>query len=144
MLEDEMRSFSKAVHIATDDGSAGLKGFVTDVLQTILAEDPPIDFAVTIGPVPMMRACSELLVAAHIKTVASLNPIMVDGTGMCGGCRVTVHGKTQFACVDGPEFDAAGVDWAELSKRLGSYREFERRSLDAHRCRLTQLSEEKS
>jgi NAD(P)H-flavin reductase len=142
MLETEMRSFSKAVYIATDDGTAGKKGFVTDVIRQLIAEGPAFDFAVAIGPVPMMRASSEVLVGAGIKTVASLNPIMVDGTGMCGGCRVTVHGKTQFACVDGPEFDAAGVDWAELSKRLGSYREFERRSLEQHQCRLTQISEE--
>jgi ferredoxin--NADP+ reductase len=144
MLETEMRSFSKAVHVATDDGTAGQKGFVTDIIRQLIATEPKFDFAVAIGPVPMMRACSEVLVAAGIQTVASLNPIMVDGTGMCGGCRVTVHGKTQFACVDGPEFDAAGVDWAELSKRLGSYREFERRSLEKHQCRLKQISEEKS
>jgi ferredoxin--NADP+ reductase len=144
MLEDEMRSFSKAVYVATDDGTAGKKGFVTDVIKQLIAEGPAFDFAVAIGPVPMMRATSEVLVGAGIKSVASLNPIMVDGTGMCGGCRVTVHGKTQFACVDGPEFDAAGVDWAELSKRLTSYREFERRSLETHQCRLSQMTEVKS
>lgn len=141
LLEHEMREFSNAVHIATDDGSAGQKGFVTDVLRQLITEGPTFALAVVIGPVPMMRACSEVLVNAGIKSVASLNPIMVDGTGMCGGCRVTVHGKTKFACVDGPEFDAAGVDWAELSKRLSSYREFERRSLEAHHCRLNQMSE---
>ena len=144
MLEDEMRSFSHAVFVATDDGSAGQKGFVTDVIRKLITENSVFDFAVAIGPVPMMRACSEVLVAAKIRTVASLNPIMVDGTGMCGGCRVTVHGKTQFACVDGPEFDAAGVDWAELGKRLGSYREFEKRKLEEHHCRMLAMSEEKS
>jgi ferredoxin--NADP+ reductase len=143
MLEDEMRSFSKEVHIATDDGTAGKKGFVTDVIRELIAAGPKFDFAAVIGPVPMMRASAEVLVAADITTVASLNPVMVDGTGMCGGCRVTVFGKMQFACVDGPEFDAKGVDWAELSKRLGSYREFEKHSLD-HQCRLQQLAEEKS
>lgn len=141
MLEEEMRSFSKAVHIATDDGTAGKKGFVTDVIRELIQVGPKFDFAVVIGPVPMMRASAEVLVAAEITTMASLNPIMVDGTGMCGGCRVSVYGKTQFACVDGPEFDAKGVDWAELSKRLGSYREFEKRSLD-HQCRLEQLAKE--
>lgn len=141
LLEREMRDFSKAVHIATDDGSAGRKGFVTDVLRQLIAEGPTFALAVVIGPVPMMRACSEVLVNAGIKSVASLNPIMVDGTGMCGGCRVTVHGETKFACVDGPEFDAAGVDWAELSKRLVSYREFERRSLETHHCRLNPIAE---
>jgi ferredoxin--NADP+ reductase len=141
MLESEMRAFSHAVHVATDDGSVGQKGFVTDVIRKLLGEVPAFDFAVVIGPVPMMRASSEVLVAAGIKTMASLNPIMVDGTGMCGGCRVTVNGKTQFACVDGPEFDAGGVDWAELAKRLGSYREFERKQLDEHHCRLKQMAE---
>lgn len=135
MLETEMRSFSHAVHVATDDGSAGHHGFVTDVVKQLL-EAGSFDFAVVIGPAPMMRATSEILVARGIKTVASLNPIMVDGTGMCGGCRVTVHGKTQFACVDGPEFDAAGIDWGELVKRLGSYREFEQQRREAHACQL--------
>jgi ferredoxin/flavodoxin---NADP+ reductase len=135
MLQDEMRAFSHAVHIATDDGSAGHHGFVTDVVVQLL-EQIRFDFAVVIGPAPMMRATSALLVARGIPTVVSLNPIMVDGTGMCGGCRVTVHGKTQFACVDGPEFDAAGIDWSELTKRLGSYREFEQRRREEHQCRL--------
>jgi ferredoxin--NADP+ reductase len=135
MLEAEMRSFSRDVRIATDDGSAGRHGFVTDVVNELL-EQGTFDFAVVIGPAPMMRATSQILVAKGIKTVASLNPIMVDGTGMCGGCRVSVHGKTQFACVDGPEFDASGIDWNELVKRLGSYREFEQRRREEHDCRL--------
>lgn len=144
MLEDEMRAFSHRVLVATDDGSAGRKGFVTDVIRELTETEAPFELAVTIGPVPMMRACSEVLTAAKIRTVASLNPIMVDGTGMCGGCRVTVHGKTQFACVDGPEFDAAGVDWVELGKRLGSYREFEKKQLEAHHCRMLNMREEQS
>ncbi|HEY5958914.1 MAG TPA: sulfide/dihydroorotate dehydrogenase-like FAD/NAD-binding protein, partial [Polyangiaceae bacterium] len=141
MLEAEMRSFSHDVRIATDDGTAGHHGFVTDVVNQLL-EQGSFDFAVVIGPAPMMRATSQILVARGIKTVASLNPIMVDGSGMCGGCRVTVHGKTQFACVDGPEFDAAGIDWTELVKRLGSYREFEQRRREGHDCRLTKLANE--
>jgi ferredoxin/flavodoxin---NADP+ reductase len=135
MLEAEMRSFSHAVHIATDDGTAGHHGFVTDVVKQLL-EQGTFDFAVVIGPAPMMRATSAILVDRGIRTVASLNPIMVDGTGMCGGCRVTVHGKTKFACVDGPEFDAAGIDWGELVKRLGSYREFEQHRREEHQCQL--------
>lgn len=135
MLEAEMRSFSREVRIATDDGSAGHHGFVTDVVNQLL-DQGTFDFAVVIGPAPMMRATSDILVKRGIKTVASLNPIMVDGTGMCGGCRVSVHGKTQFACVDGPEFDAAGIDWAELVKRLGSYREFEKQRREGHECQL--------
>lgn len=135
MLETEMRGFSHSVHVATDDGTAGHHGFVTDVVKQLL-ESGGFDFAVVIGPAPMMRATSEILVARGIKTVASLNPIMVDGTGMCGGCRVTVHGKTKFACVDGPEFDAAGIDWGELVKRLGSYREFEQHRREGHVCNL--------
>lgn len=135
MLEAEMRSFSREVHIATDDGTAGHHGFVTDVVKQLL-ESGSYDFAVVIGPAPMMRATSDLLVSRGIKTVASLNPIMVDGTGMCGGCRVTVHGKTMFACVDGPEFDASGIDWSELVKRLGSYREFEKQRREEHECKL--------
>jgi ferredoxin/flavodoxin---NADP+ reductase len=135
MLETEMRSFSHAVHIATDDGTAGHHGFVTEVVKQLL-EQGTFDFAVVIGPGPMMRYTSEILVKHGIKTVCSLNPIMVDGTGMCGGCRVTVHGKTQFACVDGPEFDAAGIDWPELMKRLGSYRAFEQQRREEHECKL--------
>jgi ferredoxin/flavodoxin---NADP+ reductase len=135
MLESEMRAFSHAVHIATDDGSAGHHGFVSDVVTQLL-EQMTFDFAVVIGPAPMMRATRAILVARAIPTVVSLNPIMVDGTGMCGGCRVTVHGKTQFACVDGPEFDAAGIDWGELIQRLGSYREFEQRRREDHHCQL--------
>lgn len=135
MLEAEMRSFSHEVHLATDDGTAGHHGFVTDVVKQLL-ELGSFDLAVVIGPAPMMRATSEILVSRGIKTVASLNPIMVDGTGMCGGCRVTVHGKTQFACVDGPEFDAAGIDWGELVKRLGAYRDFEKQRREDHECHL--------
>jgi ferredoxin--NADP+ reductase len=141
LLVNEMRAFSQTVSIATDDGSVGRKGFVTDIIQQLIAEGQSFALAVVIGPVPMMQACSEILAKASIKTVASLNPIMVDGTGMCGGCRVTVHGTTKFACVDGPEFDAAGVDWVELSQRLRGYREFERLSLETHHCRMNQMAE---
>lgn len=141
LLDKEMRSFCAAVYVVTDDGSAGEKGLVTDVIRRLLADGTVFNFAAVIGPVPMMRASSELLVAAKIQTIASLNPIMIDGTGMCGGCRVTVHGKTRFACVEGPEFDAAGIEWTELSRRLASYRDFERQSYEGHHCRLQQTTE---
>ncbi len=138
LMQDEMREFSAELHLATDDGSVGHHGYVSEVVSKLLAEGRKFDLAVVIGPAPMMRVTSGVTVAAGIPSVVSLNPIMVDGTGMCGGCRVTVGGQTRFACVDGPEFDAAGVDWAELSKRLGSYREFEKRALERHRCNLSE------
>jgi ferredoxin--NADP+ reductase len=144
ILEDQMREISDELHVTTDDGSYGERGFVTDRLKTIIAQAPP-DFVLAIGPIPMMRAVSEVTRPHGIKTVVSLNPIMVDGTGMCGGCRVIVDGRSQFACVDGPEFDAHQVDFAILSARNAMYRDAEKRSLEAlqtrphepHECRLT-------
>ncbi|MBD3239626.1 MAG: sulfide/dihydroorotate dehydrogenase-like FAD/NAD-binding protein [Chitinivibrionales bacterium] len=136
ILEDEMAAQSDALFVATDDGSKGHKGFAADVFKQRLAEGEKFDFAVVIGPAIMMKVTTALTVAEGIQTVASLNPIMVDGTGMCGGCRVTVHGQTRFACVDGPEFDAAGIDWDELVRRLASYRDAEHRMMDDHNCKL--------
>ncbi len=136
ILEQEMKNKSKRLYVATDDGSAGHKGFVSDVANSLFEAGEQFDLAVVIGPAIMMKVTTSLTVSRKIKTFASLNPIMIDGTGMCGGCRVTVHGETKFACVDGPEFDAAGIDWDELIKRLGSYREFERQSQEDHDCRL--------
>ena len=131
ILEEKMRQASNTLHICTDDGSKGHHGFVTDVLkETIEKED--IALVVAIGPIPMMKFCSLITKEKGVKTMVSLNPIMVDGTGMCGGCRVSVGGKTKFACVDGPEFDGHQVDFDGLAKRLASYTEVEKQSMDAY------------
>jgi ferredoxin--NADP+ reductase len=130
ILEDEVRAISDELHVATDDGSYGRKGFVTDVLNDLIAAGTRIDLVLAIGPIPMMRAIAEVTRPHGIKTVVSLNPIMVDGTGMCGGCRVIVGGKPQFACVDGPEFDAHQVDFKILTQRNAMYRDMERSSLE--------------
>ncbi len=129
ILEAEMRAFCDAVFVTTDDGSYGEKGLVTDRLRALVESADPPDFVLAIGPIPMMRAVAEATRPWGIKTVVSLNPIMVDGTGMCGGCRVIVDGQTRFACVDGPEFDAHQVDFAVLAARNAMYREAERRAL---------------
>jgi ferredoxin--NADP+ reductase len=134
MLEKEFRAISDALHITTDDGSHGRKGFVTDALKDLLAAGETFDRAWAIGPVPMMKAVCDVTRGAGIPTVVSLNPIMVDGTGMCGGCRVIVGGKVKFACVDGPEFDGHQVDFDTLAKRLTTYRDRERR--DHETCRI--------
>jgi ferredoxin--NADP+ reductase len=117
MLEDEIEKYSDEFFITTDDGSKGSKGFVSDVLQKIINENKKIDIVWAIGPVIMMKVVSDLTKKYDIKTMVSLNPIMVDGTGMCGGCRVEVDGKTKFACVDGPEFDGHKVDFNNLMLR---------------------------
>lgn len=132
ILEKEMRTVSDEVIVTTDDGSYGQKGFVTDALRTLIEQGRPIDLVIAIGPAVMMKMVSRLTAAHQIPTVASLNTIMIDGTGMCGGCRVTVGGKTKFVCVDGPEFDAHQVDWEEMEKRLGMYRELECRALERY------------
>jgi ferredoxin--NADP+ reductase len=128
LFEKELGSFCDEVLIATDDGSYGHKGFVTEVLARRLESDPDVGEVVGVGPVPMMRAVAETTRPFKVRTIVSLNPIMVDGIGMCGACRVTVGGKTRFACVDGPEFDAHNVDFDELMRRLGSFREQEQAS----------------
>ncbi len=132
ILLDELAVFCDEVLVTTEDGSLGLKGFVTQALAELLDDDarrPAVVFAV--GPVPMMAAVAEQTRPAGIKTMVSLNPIMVDGTGMCGGCRVTVGGKIKFACVDGPEFDGHEVDFRELADRQKTYQRAE------EQCRLT-------
>ncbi|MEJ2165854.1 MAG: sulfide/dihydroorotate dehydrogenase-like FAD/NAD-binding protein [Desulfobacterales bacterium] len=126
ILEEKMKAASHELRVCTDDGSYGHHGFVTDVLKEIL-ENEKIDQAVAIGPVPMMKFVSLLTKKYDVPTLVSLNPIMVDGTGMCGGCRVTVGGKTKFACVDGPEFDGHQVDYDELMLRLQAYCEDEKK-----------------
>ncbi|AEH23714.1 sulfide/dihydroorotate dehydrogenase-like FAD/NAD-binding protein [Pyrococcus yayanosii] len=123
--EDKLRNVSDEVIVTTNDGSYGMKGFTTHALAKLIEEGKRIDLVHAVGPVVMMKAVAELTRQYGIKTVASLNPIMVDGSGMCGACRVTVGGQVKFACVDGPEFDAHLVDWDELMKRLTYYRELE-------------------
>ncbi len=125
LLEEELRSLSDELHVSTDDGTKGFKGFTADVLKSLLEKGKKIDLVMAAGPVPMMRAVAEVTRPFKVKTVVSLNPIMVDGTGMCGGCRITVGGETKFACVDGPEFDAHQVDFRELMNRLRTYTEEE-------------------
>jgi len=129
---DEFAALGELI-TCTDDGTAGRKGFVTEALADLLAARSA-DVVYAAGPVPMMRAVAAVTRPHDLRTIVSLNPIMVDGTGMCGGCRVTVGGKMRFACVDGPEFDARDVDFDELADRLGTYREFEHEAAD-HACR---------
>lgn len=125
ILERELREVVAEVYPCTDDGSHGHHGFVTEVLEELLAERT-VDHVTAVGPIAMMQAVAGLTAPLGIPTVASLNPIMVDGTGMCGGCRVTVGGQTRFACVDGPEFDAHAVDFTNLAQRNRAYAAFER------------------
>jgi ferredoxin--NADP+ reductase len=129
--EDRMGAASSELLVATDDGSYARKGFVTDLLQEVI-EDKGIDLCLAIGPLPMMRAVCGLTKNYGIKTIVSLNPLMVDGTGMCGCCRVTVGGETKFACVDGPEFDGHQVDFAEMARRSVIYKHQEKVSLDLY------------
>ena len=128
ILIDELEAVADSVIVTTDDGTAGRSGFVTDALADVMAEQA-VDRVIAIGPLPMMSAIAASTLPHEIPTIVSLNPIMVDGTGMCGGCRVTVAGETKFACVDGPEFDAHGVDFELLAARNASYCEFEQRRL---------------
>jgi ferredoxin--NADP+ reductase len=122
IMTEDMRKVSDELLIATDDGSFGIHGFVTQVLQDLIDKGTKVDLVVAIGPVPMMRAVANLTKGYNLPTVVSLNPIMVDGTGMCGACRVEVEGKTLFGCVDGPEFDGHLVDFDLLMKRLAMYK----------------------
>lgn len=122
IMTEDMRKISDELLIATDDGSFGIHGFVTQVLQDLIDKGTKIDLCVAIGPVPMMKAVVNVTRAANLPTVVSLNPIMVDGTGMCGACRVEVAGKTKFGCVDGPEFNGFDVDFDLLTKRLAMYK----------------------
>ncbi|MFO7963284.1 MAG: sulfide/dihydroorotate dehydrogenase-like FAD/NAD-binding protein [Desulfobacterales bacterium] len=133
ILEDRMRAASNDLRICTDDGSYGHKGFVTEALKEVM-EEGGVQLVVAIGPVPMMKFVSQMTKEYGVKTIVSLNPIMVDGTGMCGGCRVTVGGETRFACVEGPEFDGHQVNYDELMKRLQAYAEDEKASYDEY-CR---------
>ena len=136
ILEDWMKGASSELYVTTDDGSYGIHGFVTQQLEKLIAEGYRFDYAVGIGPVPMMRAFAGVTIKHKIKAIVSLNPIMIDGTGMCGVCRVQVDGKTKFACVDGPEFDAHLVDYDLLLSRQTTYRAEEKESLERYeKCR---------
>jgi ferredoxin--NADP+ reductase len=139
ILEDELRDTADEFTVTTDDGSYSRKGFVTDALQAYIDGGEKIDLCIAIGPVPMMRAVSDLTRKYGIKTVVSLNPIMVDATGMCGACRVTVGKETKFVCVDGPEFDGHEVDFKELVMRNRAYLREEKESLEKyeHKCSCT-------
>jgi ferredoxin--NADP+ reductase len=132
ILEEKMRQVSDELYISTDDGSKGRKGFVSDVLKSLIEQKYQFDVVYAIGPPLMMRTTSEVTRPYGIKTIASLNPIMVDGMGMCGACRVSVGGLTKFACIDGPEFDAHSTNFEELVKRLRMYPPEERLALDFH------------
>jgi ferredoxin--NADP+ reductase len=132
LLEEEMRQTSDKLYVSTDDGSKGRKGFVSDTLKSLIDQGYQFDVVYAIGPPMMMRATSEVTRPYGIKTIVSLNPIMVDGMGMCGACRVSVGGSTKFACIDGPEFDAHSTNFEELIKRLRVYPPEERLALDFH------------
>ncbi len=135
ILEDEFRAVSDKYLIMTDDGSAGEKGLVTNALRSLIESGEKYDEVIAIGPVIMMKFVSALTKEFGIKTVVSMNPIMIDGTGMCGGCRLTVGGKTKFACVDGPEFDGHEVDFDEAMRRGAMYKDFERHARESS-CNL--------
>ena len=138
ILKDELAAACTDLTIMTDDGSNGNKGFVTQALQAKLDAGKACDEVIAIGPLPMMKAVCDLTKPKDIKTIVSMNPIMIDGTGMCGGCRVTVGGVTKFACVDGPDFDGHQVDWAEAISRSRMFRPEEQRAMEKlHKCRLT-------
>jgi NAD(P)H-flavin reductase len=131
LLEEKFSKFCKNIYITTDDGSCGTKGLVTDKLKELVEKGEQYDEVIAIGPLVMMKFVSLLTKQLNIKTSVSLNPVMVDGTGMCGGCRVTVGGQTKFVCVDGPDFDGHQVDYDELLRRQGMYKEEE-----AHACKI--------
>ncbi len=133
LFEDELKSFADELYVCTDDGSYGRQGLVTDLLKELLEKDKSVGEVVAVGPVPMMDAVAKTTLPFNTPTTVSLNPIMVDGIGMCGACRVSVDGQTKFACVDGPEFDGHKVDFAELRRRLGAFKKEEELSYSRYR-----------
>ena len=143
ILENEMRAVSDSVLVTTDDGSYADKGLVTDKLRELIEGGTKIDLVLAVGPIPMMRAVADMTAKHSIRTIVSLNPIMIDGTGMCGGCRVLIDGKSEFACVDGPEFDGHRIDFNILVQRNAMYREAERRSMDDYRTECEALRKQK-
>ena len=140
ILEDEFKAASDNLYLMTDDGSYGEQGFVTVKLQQLLESGRQYDEVLAIGPIPMMKFVAKTTEPFGVKTIVSLNPIMVDGTGMCGGCCVTVGGEVKFACVDGPDFDGHQVDFAELMNRNSVYREREAETKQTHMCRMDKLA----
>ena len=141
ILEKEFNEACDNFYMMTDDGSYGEKGFVTVKLQELLESGVQYDEVIAIGPVPMMKFVCKTTEPFGVKTIVSLNPIMIDGTGMCGGCRVTVGGETKFACVDGPEFDGHQVDFTELMNRNATYRDQEAEAM-SHMCRFDKMSQD--
>lgn len=139
ILEDEFRSVSDKFCLMSDDGSAGEKGLVTDALRALIESGEKYDEVIAIGPLIMMKFVCLLTKEYGIKTTVSMNPIMIDGTGMCGGCRLTVGGEVKFACVDGPDFDGHKVDFAELMNRNGVYRDQESEDEQNHMCRIEKI-----
>lgn len=136
IIEDECREACTNLYTMTDDGSNGNRGFVTAKLEELIKSGENYDVVIAIGPLVMMRAVCELTKKYGIKTIVSMNPVMIDGTGMCGGCRITVGGETKFACVDGPDFDGHLVDFDQAIRRSKMFSKAERESREAHRCRL--------
>ena len=141
ILEDELNEICSNLYITTDDGTCGEKGFVTDKLKALIDGGAQYDLCIAIGPVPMMKFLCLLTKEYNLKTIVSLNPIMIDGTGMCGGCRVMVGGEQKFACVDGPDFDGHLVDFDSLMNRNALYREHEANKLSEHKCRMQQAAD---
>ena len=136
ILEDEMKNACTDLHICTDDGSYGYAGFVTGKLEELINSGVKFDHVFAIGPLMMMKFACKLTAKYDIPTTVSMNPVMIDGTGMCGGCRLTVDGEVKFACVDGPDFDGHKVDFDEVIARNATYKEFETKAKEAHLCRL--------
>ena len=141
ILEDEFKAVCNRLFITTDDGTYGEKGFVTNKLQELIDAGNNYDLVIAIGPIPMMKFVSKVTEPYNIKTLVSLNPIMIDGTGMCGGCRVTVGGEIKFACVDGPDFNGYEVDFDEAMRRQAFYKDCERQSYEEHKCRLEGMTD---
>ena len=142
ILEDEFRKACTNLYIGTDDGSYGKKALVTELLQEQIDSGKQYDEVFCVGPLKMMKFVCAVTKPYGLKTLVSMSPLMVDGTGMCGGCRVTVGGEVKFACVDGPEFDGHQVDYAELMSRNSTYREREAETREGHKCRIQKLGDE--
>ena len=141
ILEEECKKVCDKLIVATDDGSNGTKGFVTDILKSLIEDGNNYDLVIAIGPLVMMKFVSLLTKTYNIKTIVSMNPVMIDGTGMCGGCRIKVNGQTKFACVDGPDFDGHEVDFDSAMKRQQMYKSYEQKSVENHRCRMEGMAD---
>ncbi len=141
ILEEECRKICDKLIVTTDDGSNGTKGLVTDILKGLIDDGNNYDLVIAIGPLVMMKFVSMLTKTYGIKTIVSMNPVMIDGTGMCGGCRITVGGKTKFACVDGPDFDGHEVDFDGAMKRQQMYKSYEQKASHEHKCRMEGMAD---